>query len=75
MSSHLLRSRPGLVLSILTLGLMTAPVLAQSQNDLRRENQRLRTLTEDMNRELEAIRADLDALRSENDRLSRTQSR
>jgi len=71
MSTHLLRPPAVLVLSILTIGLTTASVAAQSQSDLRRENQRLRAMSDELTRELDAIKTDLEVLRTENDRLSR----
>ena len=45
--------------------LIASPALAQSQNELRRENQRLRTEVADLEAELEAARAEIAALRAE----------
>jgi len=61
-----------LVLTFLAvLGPAGTPVFAQSQSDLRRENQRLRTEVDDLGRELEALRAELQRLRDENEQLRR----
>jgi outer membrane murein-binding lipoprotein Lpp len=58
-----------IVVASLLIGSMGAPAAAQSQNDLRRENQSLRTQVDDLQRDLEAAREEIAGLKAEIERL------
>jgi len=58
-----------IVVASLLIGSMGAPAAAQSQNDLRRENQSLRTQVADLQRDLEAAREEIAGLKAEIERL------
>jgi hypothetical protein len=60
-----------IVVAVLLIGSIGAPAAAQSQNDLRRENQSLRTQVDDLQRELEAAREEIARLQAEIERLQK----
>lgn len=60
-----------IVVASLLIGSTGTPAAAQSQNDLRRENQSLRTQVADLQRDLEAAREEIAGLKAEIERLQK----
>ncbi len=64
MSGTGFRPFASIILAVFAILMLSGTAIAQSQNEIRRENQRLRTQAADLERELEAARSEIEVLKT-----------